>query len=49
MMKLWFFMPVTWSLPEVKGAPGWWKQKIVQVLGQERVDKLKMVFDVRQV
>jgi hypothetical protein len=49
MMKLWFFMPVTWQLPEVKGAPGWWKQKIVAVLGQERVDKLKMVFDVRQV
>jgi len=49
MMKLWFFMPVKWQLPEVKGRPGFWVEKIIGILGPERVEKLKMIFDVRQI
>lgn len=49
MMKLWFFMPTTWRLPEVKGMSDFWKRKIIAAIGEDRLNKYKMIFQTRQI
>lgn len=48
-MKLWFFIPTMWQLPEMPNRPGFWMAAIESVLGKERIRKFRMIFDSRQV